>query len=188
MMQILVLDVAGQPAAWISPNDAAAYYANEKIAWDIGDETVTLRGGHNRHGLQSLLTIKPIIAISGSAMMAGKMRQQLPLGDQNLLLFKRDRYTCAYCGGVFQHKDLSRDHVLARSRGGADTFGNCVTACKACNQLKADKLVEHFRPLLYVPYTPCRNEHFILQGRNILGDQMDYLQMNLPRHSRLRAA
>lgn len=186
MTQILVLDVAGRPAAWMTPNAAAAYYANEKIAWDFGDQTLTLRGGYGRDGLQSTLVIKPVIAIAGSAMMGVMMRESLPLGDQNYLLFKRDRYMCAYCGGVFQHKDLSRDHVLARSRGGADTFDNCVTSCKSCNQLKANKLVEQFRPLLYVPYTPCRNEHFILQGRNILGDQMDYLQAKLPRHSRLR--
>lgn len=186
MMQVLVLDVAGRPSAWISPHAAAAYYANNKIAWEIGAASLTLRGGHGRDGVQSMLVIKPIIAIAGSALMGANMRQQLPLGDQNHLLFKRDRHTCAYCGGVFLPKDLSRDHVLARSRGGPDTFANCVTACKICNQLKADKLVEHFQPLLYVPYTPCRNEHFILQGRHIVGDQMEYLQTMLPGHSRLR--
>ncbi len=188
MIQILALDISGRPAAWMTPNAAAAYYANKKVAWEFGDDALTLRGGHGRDGLQSILVLKPVIAIAGSAMMGAKMRALLPLGDQNLLLFKRDRYTCAYCGGVFQHKDLSRDHVLARSRGGEDSFENCVTACKSCNQLKGSRLVANFRPLLYVPYAPCRNEHFILQGRNILGDQMDYLQTRLPGHSRLRAA
>ncbi|SHH72853.1 HNH endonuclease [Massilia sp. CF038] len=186
MTQILVLDVAGRPAKWISPNDAAIYYANRKVAWDLGDETLTLRGGHDRNGEQSLLTVKPVIAIAGRAML-GSVRQELPLGDQNHMLFKRDRHMCAYCGGVFAPKDLSRDHVLASSRGGPNTFANCVTACKKCNGEKGDKLVEQFRPLLYVPYTPCRNEHFILQGRNILADQMAYLSLKLPQHSRLRS-
>jgi hypothetical protein len=40
-------------------------------------------------------------------------------------------------------------------------------------------------PLLYLPYSPCRYEHFILSGRNILVDQMDYLAAMLPPHSRM---
>jgi len=38
---------------------------------------------------------------------------------------------------------------------------------------------------LYLPYAPCRFEHFILSGRNILLDQMMYLTSMLPRHSRM---
>lgn len=179
MTQILVLDMAGHPAKWISPNDAAVHYANGKVAWDLGQQSVTLRGGHDKTGLQSTMTIKPVIAIAGSSQMISKARRDLPLGDNNLLLFKRDRYICCYCGGRFAYTDLSRDHVLARSRGGADTFENCVSACKLCNQAKGSRLVEQFRPLLYLPYSPCINEHFILQSRNILGDQMDYLESGI---------
>ena len=50
---------------------------------------------------------------------------------------------------------------------------------------KGDKLVHHFRPLLYVPYVPCRAEHYLLSGRNVLADQHDYLSARLPKHSRL---
>lgn len=38
--------------------------------------------------------------------------------------------------------------------------------------------------LPYVPYEPCRFEHFILSGRRILADQADYLSRRLPAHSR----
>jgi hypothetical protein len=64
---------------------------------------------------------------------------------------------------------------------------NCVTACKACNQAKGARFVHDFRPLLYVPYAPCRFEHFILSGRHVLADQHDYLSAKLPKHSRLLA-
>ena len=43
---------------------------------------------------------------------------------------------------------------------------------------------EFGRKLLYVPYAPCRHEHFILSGRSILADQMEYLKAQLPAHSR----
>jgi hypothetical protein len=47
---------------------------------------------------------------------------------------------CWYCGraDVF----LALDHVLARSRGGADNPENLVPACKPCNSSKGAKLVE----------------------------------------------
>jgi hypothetical protein len=185
IVHILALDIAGNPFDWISPEDAVLYYAAGKVAWELGERQQVFRGGYSRAGVQSRITVKPIIAIAGSEIMARMLRTELPLGNQNHLLFKRDRYTCAYCGNRFAHKDLSRDHVLAQRRGGKDTWMNCVTSCRDCNQEKADKLVDSFRPLLYVPYVPCRAEHYLLSGRNILADQHDYLAARLPRHSRL---
>ncbi len=185
MMMILLVDQAGNPTKWIPPKDAALLYASGKVAWEIGEDVAVLRGGHGKTGFQSTLVIKPIISMAGSGRMMAKLRHELPLGDQNHLLFGRDRYTCAYCGGIFRHADLSRDHVLARAHGGKDVWQNCVSACKVCNQAKGSKHVNDFRPLLFVPYVPCRNEHFILQGRNIIASQMDFLSANLPAHSRL---
>ncbi len=102
------------------------------------------------------------------------------------MLFRRDRMICAYCGETFARGDLTRDHIVPRSKGGADTWTNCVTACLRCNQAKGARRVDDFRPLLYVPYAPCRNEQFILSRRTILADQMDYLAAKLPKHSRVR--
>jgi hypothetical protein len=182
---VLALDIAGNPFGWIPAQDAVLYYASDKVAWELGEQEMVFRGGFSRAGVQSRITVKPIIAIAGSQIMARMLRADLPLGNQNDLLFKRDRHTCAYCGGQFAHKDLSRDHILAQSRGGKDTWMNCVTACRVCNHAKGDKLVDHFRPLLYVPYVPCRAEHYLLSGRNVLADQHDYLAAQLPKHSRL---
>tara|TARA_S200000501_G_scaffold372341_1_gene417175 strand:+ start:62 stop:433 length:372 start_codon:yes stop_codon:yes gene_type:complete len=42
-------------------------------------------------------------------------------------------YECAYCG---DDTDLTIDHVVARSKGGADFTRNVVCCCKACNQDK----------------------------------------------------
>jgi hypothetical protein len=40
--------------------------------------------------------------------------------------------------------------------------------------------------LLYVPYIPDKAEALILQNRNILSDQMQFLSDFLPKHSRVR--
>jgi hypothetical protein len=183
---ILALDIAGNPFDWIAPQEAVLYYAAGKVAWELGEREIVFRGGFSRLlGVQSRIAVKPIIAIAGSEIMARMLRKELPLGNQNHLLFNRDRYTCAYCGDCLTHRELSRDHILPQSRGGRDTWMNCVTACLQCNHEKGDKLVHHFRPLLYVPYVPCRAEHYLLSGRNVLADQHDYLAARLPRHSRL---
>ena len=185
MQQILVLDIAGIPYDWISQNEAACHYAAKKVAWEIGDQVILLRGGYNNEGEQSRIAIRPIISIRSSGGMAKSKRQHIPLGDGNRLLYARDKYICAYCGERYAYHELSRDHVLPSSRGGKDVWENCVTACRQCNHAKGNKLVHDFKPLIYVPYAPCRFEHFILSGRNVIADQLDYLSAKLPRHSRL---
>lgn len=182
---VLALDIAGNPFDWIPAQDAVHYYATGKVAWELGEHNFVFRGGFSKTGVQSKILVKPIIAVAGSEIMARMLRSVLPLGDQNDLLFRRDRHTCAYCGGVFPRHLLSRDHILPKVLGGQDNWMNCVTACRDCNQKKGAKLVHDFRPLIYVPYAPCRFEHFILSGRNVLADQHDYLAAKLPRHSRL---
>jgi 5-methylcytosine-specific restriction endonuclease McrA len=54
-------------------------------------------------------------------------------------LFKRDRYTCQYCGLQPGPEELTVDHLVPRSRGGISTWENCVLACVECNKRKADR-------------------------------------------------
>jgi 5-methylcytosine-specific restriction endonuclease McrA len=105
----------------------------------------------------------------------------------NNTLFARDRHVCAYCGNHFvSSKDLSRDHIVPRYRGGEDTWMNVVTACFNCNQKKGCKsLKESGMELRYVPYEPNHYEALILRNRNILGCQMEYLISGVPKHSRI---
>ena len=57
-------------------------------------------------------------------------------------VFKRDRYTCQYCGKQPGSEELTIDHVIPRSQGGLSTWENCVLACIECNRLKADRTPE----------------------------------------------
>lgn len=54
-------------------------------------------------------------------------------------VFKRDHYTCQFCGVQPGTEELSIDHVIPRSHGGTSTWENCVLACVACNKRKADR-------------------------------------------------
>lgn len=181
---VLALSLSGQPVDWLSIEDAVTIYAKGNVAWDLGDLTRDIRGGTSRFGVDSKITIKPIIALSRSDVGTKWLHQELSLSARNNdLLFKRDRHTCAYCG-TRGGRQLTRDHVTPRSAGGPDTWMNCVTACFSCNNAKGSKPVHAFKPLLFLPYIPNRAEHFILSGRNILADQHDYLAAQLPKHSR----
>ncbi|MFT4087895.1 MAG: HNH endonuclease [Gordonia sp. (in: high G+C Gram-positive bacteria)] len=67
-------------------------------------------------------------------------------------VLRRDRYRCAYCGG---HAD-TWDHVHPQSRGGGNTWFNCVAACGPCNWGKADRTPEEAGlRLLWEPYRPA---------------------------------
>lgn len=184
---ILALDVAGNPHQWITAEDAACYYTKQLVAWDFGSEGCVLRGGTSRiTNEQSRLAMSSIIAIKGKTMRAeASARYNVPILT-NGALFQRDKHICAYCGGVFAKSDLTRDHVVPTSRGGPNTWGNCVTSCKRCNNLKSDRTPEEYgHELLYLPYVPNRAEFLILTNRKILEDQMEFLLSKVPAHSRL---
>ncbi|MBW3598093.1 MAG: HNH endonuclease [Planctomycetes bacterium] len=57
-------------------------------------------------------------------------------------VFRRDRLTCQYCGRQPGREELTLDHVLPKSKGGATSWENCVSACGACNRRKADRTPE----------------------------------------------
>jgi hypothetical protein len=185
-MKILALSVAGVPHRWFDIERAAYYVATGKVAWALGDSLVVLRGGMQRtSGVRSELALPPIIALAKSEALV-RHAHAIPLGrDDNTLLGKRDRMICAYCGERIMPGDLTRDHVQPRARGGQDVWTNVVAAHRSCNMRKGCRTPEEARfPLLYVPYQPCRFEHFILSGRHIVVDQMVYLAQRLPVHSR----
>lgn len=47
---------------------------------------------------------------------------------------------CHYCGRTVAPKDLTLDHIVPLARGGRSTKGNCVPACKECNNQKKNLL------------------------------------------------
>jgi len=183
-MEVLQLDVSGRPQAWISAREAAVIYASDGVAWTLGETFVVLRGGTQRRtGLQSRIEVPPIVAVKGS--VPSRAWRQTP-ALSNPKLFARDRSTCAYCGGQFRFDDLTREHIIPTSRGGHDTWMNCITACRPCNGHKGNRLPEEVQmSLLYLPYVPNLHEDMILRGRRILADQMEFLLACVPRHSRL---
>lgn len=79
-------------------------------------------------------------------------------------VYERDRWTCQYCGRVFQPSEgnyaphevdrigpnvlawndvwLELDHIHPRHHGGQDDIGNLRACCTPCNRRKSFKLME----------------------------------------------
>lgn len=54
-------------------------------------------------------------------------------------VFKRDSFTCQYCGKVAPNVILEVDHIDPVSKGGSDDILNLITSCYDCNRGKSDR-------------------------------------------------
>lgn len=62
------------------------------------------------------------------------MSERIPLSKRiRFEVFKRDGFTCVYCGGQPPKVILHCDHVIAVANDGTNDIDNLVTACDACN-------------------------------------------------------
>ena len=92
---------------------------------------------------------------------------------------ERDGNRCQYTGKHLKPEEGSLDHVLPRSRGGADTWENLVWSSKDVNARKGDRLPhEAGLKLLSVPRAPkelpvtalIRNAHGVAEWRLFLNE------------------
>ena len=51
-------------------------------------------------------------------------------------IYTRDRGLCQYCGRELSRQEVTYDHVVPKSQGGATTWENVVTSCVECNSHK----------------------------------------------------
>lgn len=64
----------------------------------------------------------------------------------NFVLIKEDKYVqCSYCGMMIVAKDITKDHVYPKSKGGEIK----TPACMNCNVVKEDMLPIEFAIFAY---------------------------------------
>lgn len=67
------------------------------------------------------------------------MAERKPLSKKiRFEVFKRDRFTCQYCGRKAPDVVLNVDHINPVAKGGTNELFNLITSCFECNNGKRD--------------------------------------------------
>lgn len=126
-MQTLVLDQGYEPQRIVSWQRAVGmlFVGKAEIVHDYAESI---------HSVSMSMKMPAVVRMT----RAGRGRKR-DIRLSRAHVFLRDGYRCQYCGEVKERKLLTCDHVLPRSRGGASSWENLVTACAPCNFAKASR-------------------------------------------------
>jgi len=140
-MRTLVLNAGYEPLAVVSFKRALVLVMSEKA-------TVIERVEDDPVWAASAAYDRPAVIIL-SRYVRVPMSRRVPVTRRGVL--RRDDHRCGYCGKAAS----TIDHVLPRSRGGADSWENLVACCLRCNNLKSDRTPQEMRwQLRFVPRPP----------------------------------
>lgn len=129
-MRVLLLSRNFEPISVVNWRKAMRMLFLEK-AEVIEESDLKIKSANMEHNIPSIMRL----------LIPFKKKKSIIKFSKNNL-FARDNYRCQYCGKKGDHKGLTYDHVVPKSRGGKTTWENIVTACSDCNGLKANKTPE----------------------------------------------
>lgn len=105
----------------------------------------------------SIAIYAPQVIIIPDCLFNNTMLKSVRYSRQNI--YKRDSYRCAYCKDRFDHKSLTIDHIVPRSRGGQTSWTNIVACCRSCNAKKKDHTPEELGWTRPFPKEPAWTTH-----------------------------
>ena len=153
MANVLLLNATYEPLSVLSLRRVAKLLLKER-AEPVATDSLPLVGPERTLSIPTVLRLKFYVNVP---------RRNPPAWTRRGLL-ARDRYTCAYCSKLLALHEATIDHVLPVSRGGRSSWGNTVTACRPCNQRKADRTPhEAGMKLLIEPKLP-RTRYLTVRG------------------------
>ena len=93
---------------------------------------------NGRGYIQTVRKAYPKPSVIRIGYMVKRPRPRVRLSKREV--FRRDNYTCQYCGTNGGRMTL--DHVVPRHAGGKHTWENLVTACPNCNLRKGGRTLD----------------------------------------------
>ncbi|KQX62796.1 HNH endonuclease [Angustibacter sp. Root456] len=143
-MRTLVLNAGYEPLSVVSFKRAVVLVLGGKASvLAESDEPLRSPGSVHRDGL-SMATPSVILLVR---YVRAPRRRAVAVTRRGVL--RRDGHRCAYC----RAQAATVDHVMPRSRGGADAWENLVACCLRCNSAKGNRTPEemgwrlHQRPV-----------------------------------------
>lgn len=160
-MSVLLLNASYEPLTIISYRRAIGLLLRERV------EAVTVEAEVLRSGQQAL-SVPVVLRLRRYVHVPRRGARWSRAG-----VLRRDGYRCIYCGiqagesrggRNLNRVDFSVDHLIPRSRGGKNGWGNTACACYTCNQRKGNRTPhEAGMTLLWEPKTP-RVDYLVLYG------------------------
>ena len=158
----------------IELGDDARAEARRPVTWD---EWITLPVREGDHAVRTARGAIRVPTVIVAVNFAKVPKKRPKLSAKNIR--ERDGNRCQYTGKLLKPDEGSLDHVVPRSRGGADSWENLVWSAKDVNQRKADRLPhEAGLKLLSVPRAPkelpvtalIRNAHGVAEWKLFLNE------------------
>ena len=88
-------------------------------------------------------------------------------------VFKRDGFTCQYCGRTPPSVVLELDHMHPASKGGADRVDNYITACFDCNRGKGSDTLSNAPSAVADKLALLKEKRLQLQAFNQLIEEQE---------------
>ena len=170
----LDIEIEDDASALRVPHSEFRASAIRPVTWD---EWITLpvrAGDHAVRTMRGAIRVPTVIVAVNYAKVPKKRPK---LSAKNIR--ERDGNRCQYTGRMLHPDEGSLDHVVPRSRGGADSWENLVWSAKEVNQRKADRLPhEAGLKLLSIPRAPkelpvtahLRNAHGVAEWKLFLNE------------------
>jgi 5-methylcytosine-specific restriction endonuclease McrA len=155
---VLILDKNYQPikigsakvAVMLLFSDKALVLDSSYNTYDI-EEWISYSSVMNQNDLPVIKSAKVDLIVPEVIVLPNYIRKPhhgKRLRYSRMSIFRRDNFTCQYCGIEFKRNELTVDHIVPKSKGGRSTWLNIVTACKPCNWKKADRTPEEAKMLI----------------------------------------
>ncbi len=154
---VLVLNANYEPLNVCSTRRALGLMVSDKASLVV----------NGRGYIRTVAELFPAPSIIRLEKMIRRPRPGVKLSKQEI--FRRDSYTCQYCGTETAH--LTIDHVLPRRLGGTHAWGNLVAACPTCNHRKGGRTMEQAgMRLINAPRAPVATPTYLF-GRYLKSNQ-----------------
>jgi len=135
----------------------------------LSDKATLILNG--RGTIRTVSKTYPIPSIIRLRVMISRPRPHVHLTNKEV--FRRDEYTCQYCGK--SSSVLTIDHVVPKHMGGKHNWVNVVAACPRCNHLKGGKTLQEAHMTLRKPPHDPPTSAIYLYYRH-LPENQDWLQ------------
>ncbi len=153
LMPVLVLNANFEPVNVCDMRRAVGLLMAEKASMVV----------NGRGEIKTINSTFPRPSVIRLQKMISRPRPVLKMTRREV--FRRDNYTCQYCGK--KTSDLTIDHVIPRHLGGKHVWNNVVAACSHCNHRKGGRLPEEVNMrLMRPPAEPPTSAQYIF-GRHL---------------------